>query len=79
MDSMASTHDHVTHDEDARWSAVLGHERAADGMFVYAVRSTGNGEKSRISWTARFECRTRRPSCEPSWRKTAEERLAWRC
>src|SRR5471032_1546831 len=41
MDSMASTHDHVTHDEDARWSAVLGHERAADGMFVYAVRSTG--------------------------------------
>src|SRR5471030_2056050 len=41
MDSMASTHDHVTHDEYARWSAVLGHERAADGMFVYAVRSTG--------------------------------------
>src|SRR5476649_731709 len=41
MDTMASTHDHVTHDEDARWSAVLGHERAADGAFVYAVRSTG--------------------------------------
>ena len=25
----------------ARWNAVLGHDRAADGLFVYAVRSTG--------------------------------------
>ena len=25
----------------ARWSAVLGHDRAADGLFVYGVRSTG--------------------------------------
>ena len=24
-----------------RWDAVLGHDRAADGLFVYAVRSTG--------------------------------------
>ena len=26
---------------DERWSAVLGHDRAADGTFVYGVRSTG--------------------------------------
>ena len=26
---------------DARWDAVLGHDRSADGLFVYAVRSTG--------------------------------------
>ncbi|HEV2984045.1 MAG TPA: Ada metal-binding domain-containing protein, partial [Vicinamibacterales bacterium] len=25
----------------ARWDAVLAHDRAADGRFVYAVRSTG--------------------------------------
>src|SRR5712691_5844242 len=25
----------------ARWNAVLGHDREADGLFVYAVRSTG--------------------------------------
>src|SRR5690242_19713712 len=25
----------------ARWNAVVGHDRAADGLFVYAVRSTG--------------------------------------
>jgi AraC family transcriptional regulator of adaptative response/methylated-DNA-[protein]-cysteine methyltransferase len=25
----------------ARWSAVAGHDRTADGLFVYAVRSTG--------------------------------------
>ena len=27
--------------DEARWSAVLGHDRAADSVFVYAVRSTG--------------------------------------
>ena len=27
--------------DDARWSAVLGHDRGADGLFVYGVRSTG--------------------------------------
>jgi AraC family transcriptional regulator of adaptative response/methylated-DNA-[protein]-cysteine methyltransferase len=26
---------------DAQWSAVVGHDRTADGLFVYAVRSTG--------------------------------------
>ena len=26
---------------DARWDAVLGHDRSADGLFVYAVASTG--------------------------------------
>lgn len=28
-------------DEEARWAAVLGRQRAADGAFVYAVRTTG--------------------------------------
>ena len=28
-------------DEAARWNAVLGHDRGADGLFVYGVRSTG--------------------------------------
>jgi AraC family transcriptional regulator of adaptative response/methylated-DNA-[protein]-cysteine methyltransferase len=28
-------------DSAERWNAVLGHDRAADGLFVYAVRSTG--------------------------------------
>ncbi|MCU1384282.1 MAG: ada [Acidobacteria bacterium] len=27
--------------DDARWRAVLGHDRGADGTFVYGVRSTG--------------------------------------
>jgi AraC family transcriptional regulator of adaptative response/methylated-DNA-[protein]-cysteine methyltransferase len=27
--------------EEARWAAVVGHNRAADGQFVYAVSSTG--------------------------------------
>ena len=27
--------------DDSRWTAVLGHDRGADGAFVYAVRSTG--------------------------------------
>ena len=27
--------------DEARWSAVLGHDRGADGAFVYGVRSTG--------------------------------------
>jgi AraC family transcriptional regulator of adaptative response/methylated-DNA-[protein]-cysteine methyltransferase len=27
--------------DDARWTAVLAHDRVADGAFVYAVRSTG--------------------------------------
>jgi AraC family transcriptional regulator of adaptative response/methylated-DNA-[protein]-cysteine methyltransferase len=27
--------------EEARWTAVVGHNRAADGQFVYAVSSTG--------------------------------------
>jgi AraC family transcriptional regulator, regulatory protein of adaptative response / methylated-DNA-[protein]-cysteine methyltransferase len=27
--------------DEVRWTAVLAHERAADGAFVYAVRSTG--------------------------------------
>ncbi len=40
-------------DDAARWTAVLGHERAADGRFVYAVRSTGV--------YCRPSCRSRRP------------------
>src|SRR2546423_3065295 len=28
-------------DDAARWNAVLAHDRNADGLFVYAVRSTG--------------------------------------
>src|SRR6185295_2713371 len=27
--------------DELRWTAVLGHDRRADGTFVYAVRSTG--------------------------------------
>lgn len=28
-------------DEDARWQALVGRDRAADGHFVYAVKTTG--------------------------------------
>src|SRR5262252_7474429 len=35
-----SGHRHASVDE-ARWAAVTAHDRAADGTFVYAVRSTG--------------------------------------
>ena len=46
MNIMAATHGpaeagrHVL-DADARWNAVLDHDRSADGRFVYGVRSTG--------------------------------------
>jgi AraC family transcriptional regulator, regulatory protein of adaptative response / methylated-DNA-[protein]-cysteine methyltransferase len=39
MMSMANAQSHQ--DDDARWLAVVGHERRADGLFVYAVSSTG--------------------------------------
>jgi len=29
-------------DDEARWSAVKGANRAGDGSFVYAVRTTGS-------------------------------------
>jgi AraC family transcriptional regulator, regulatory protein of adaptative response / methylated-DNA-[protein]-cysteine methyltransferase len=53
MNSMARQHALTTPEPDrsahaaphlndaARWNAVLAHDRGADGMFVYAVRSTG--------------------------------------
>ena len=31
----------IGYDDEARWTAVLEHDRAADGRFVYAVSSTG--------------------------------------
>lgn len=33
--------EHAHGNDTARWDAVLGHDRSADGLFVYAVRSTG--------------------------------------
>jgi AraC family transcriptional regulator of adaptative response/methylated-DNA-[protein]-cysteine methyltransferase len=43
MNIMATALEHQTgHLNDAaRWNAVLGHDRDADGLFVYGVRSTG--------------------------------------
>jgi AraC family transcriptional regulator, regulatory protein of adaptative response / methylated-DNA-[protein]-cysteine methyltransferase len=38
---MSMAHAQSQRDDDARWVAVVGHERRADGRFVYAVRSTG--------------------------------------
>src|SRR5205085_1124243 len=31
----------IYRNDDARWKAVISRDRAADGQFVYAVRSTG--------------------------------------
>ena len=42
MNSMSATETPVERtNEIARWDAVLGRDRDADGLFVYAVRSTG--------------------------------------
>jgi AraC family transcriptional regulator of adaptative response/methylated-DNA-[protein]-cysteine methyltransferase len=41
MQSMATTHISERLNDIARWRAVLGRDRSADGLFVYAVRSTG--------------------------------------
>ncbi len=41
MNLMAEPHPTSTSDDDARWKAVLGRDRHADGRFVYAVASTG--------------------------------------
>jgi AraC family transcriptional regulator of adaptative response/methylated-DNA-[protein]-cysteine methyltransferase len=41
MKSMATERLDRSSDADARWRAVLAHDRRADGRFVYAVRSTG--------------------------------------
>ena len=42
MNSMATAVTNSTrHLDDARWDAVLKHDRGADGSFLYAVRSTG--------------------------------------
>jgi AraC family transcriptional regulator of adaptative response/methylated-DNA-[protein]-cysteine methyltransferase len=42
MNSMATAVEHPEHlDDTARWTAVLAHDRGADGRFVYGVRSTG--------------------------------------
>ena len=38
---MAHRHQLGTLDDSARWQAVLAHDGRADGLFVYAVRSTG--------------------------------------
>src|SRR6266850_2694894 len=38
---MAHRHSLETLDDSARWQAVLAHDGRADGLFVYAVRSTG--------------------------------------
>src|SRR4051812_27074390 len=36
-----TTVNHGERSDAARWTAVIEHDRAADGSFVYAVRSTG--------------------------------------
>ena len=41
MTSMAHGLSMGTLDDSARWQAVVAHDRGADGLFVYAVRSTG--------------------------------------
>src|SRR6266480_1641275 len=41
MTSMAQRLSSGMLDESTRWRAVLAHARRADGLFVYAVRSTG--------------------------------------
>jgi AraC family transcriptional regulator of adaptative response/methylated-DNA-[protein]-cysteine methyltransferase len=41
MNIMAAVQPTETLNDAARWNAVLGHDRDADGLFVYAVRSTG--------------------------------------
>src|SRR5256885_14009826 len=53
--SPAGTGHHILEqlNDAARWNAVVGHDRAADGLFVYAVRSTG--------CACRPWCRGRRP------------------
>ena len=38
---MGHPHSMETLDDSARWRAVVAHDRGADGLFVYAVRSTG--------------------------------------
>src|SRR5919198_915766 len=39
--SMPALHSTEKLNDAARWNAVVGHDRDADGLFVYAVRSTG--------------------------------------
>jgi AraC family transcriptional regulator of adaptative response/methylated-DNA-[protein]-cysteine methyltransferase len=41
MNIMAAVQPTETLNDAARWNAVVGHDRDADGLFVYAVRSTG--------------------------------------
>ena len=41
MASLVQRHSMGTLDDSARWQAVLARDRRADGVFVYAVRSTG--------------------------------------
>ena len=38
---MSMTHAQSQPDDDARWLAIVAHDRRADGLFVYAVSSTG--------------------------------------
>src|SRR5437899_3050097 len=62
----------------ARWNAVVGHDRDADGLFVYAVRSTGV--------YCRPSCPSRRPRRDrvaffetPAAARTAGFRACLRC
>src|SRR5438093_2648387 len=41
MNAMSAVQSIEKLNDAARWKAVLGHDRGADGLFVYAVRSTG--------------------------------------
>ena len=41
MNAMSAVQPTEKLNDTARWQAVLGHDRATDGLFVYAVRSTG--------------------------------------
>ena len=41
MNAMSAVQSIEKLNDSARWKAVLGHDRGADGLFVYAVRSTG--------------------------------------
>src|SRR6266849_2402763 len=62
----------------ARWNAVVDHDREADGLFVYAVRSTGI--------YCRPSCQSRRPRRDrvaffetPAAARTAGFRACLRC
>src|SRR5436305_12365040 len=78
MQSMAVLQTSERLNETARWDAVMGRDRSADGLFVYAVRSTGV--------YCRPSCPSRRPRRDrvlffdrPHEARTAGYRACKRC